>query len=173
MNGENATVSPGASRIHIGLEVADLARSIRFYEILFGQRPTKVRADYAKFEPTDPPVHLSMSLGSGSGRAWRDGCRHFGVQVRSSRAVERTAERFRSAGIESRVERSTACCHSVQDKVWVEDPDGNRWEVFVVLVADVDARAPEGTGEERCCAADPPAAAAADRGTCCTGTRPR
>jgi len=27
----------------------------------------------------------------------------------------------------------TDCCYALQDKTWVEDPDGNRWEVFVVL----------------------------------------
>ena len=29
-------------------------------------------------------------------------------------------------------EENTACCYALQDKVWVEDPDGNSWEVFVV-----------------------------------------
>jgi hypothetical protein len=24
------------------------------------------------------------------------------------------------------------CCYALQDKVWVEDPDGNSWEIFVV-----------------------------------------
>ena len=27
----------------------------------------------------------------------------------------------------------TTCCYAVQDKAWVNDPDGNEWEVFVVL----------------------------------------
>jgi hypothetical protein len=27
----------------------------------------------------------------------------------------------------------TNCCYAIQDKTWVRDPDGNRWEVFVVL----------------------------------------
>jgi hypothetical protein len=26
----------------------------------------------------------------------------------------------------------TDCCYAVQDKTWVQDPDGNDWEVFVV-----------------------------------------
>src|SRR6266567_1603143 len=25
------------------------------------------------------------------------------------------------------------CCYAVQDKVWVSDPDGARWEVYTVL----------------------------------------
>jgi len=27
----------------------------------------------------------------------------------------------------------TNCCYATQDKAWVRDPDGNEWEVFVVL----------------------------------------
>jgi hypothetical protein len=27
----------------------------------------------------------------------------------------------------------TDCCYAIQDKTWVADPDGNEWEVFVVL----------------------------------------
>ena len=33
-------------------------------------------------------------------------------------------------------EEATACCYAVQDKVWAVDPDGHKWEVFVVLEAD-------------------------------------
>jgi hypothetical protein len=32
-----------------------------------------------------------------------------------------------------RDEMQTTCCYAVQDKTWVSDPDGNEWEVFVVL----------------------------------------
>ncbi len=27
----------------------------------------------------------------------------------------------------------TICCYGLQGKTWVRDPDGNEWEVFVVL----------------------------------------
>jgi hypothetical protein len=30
-------------------------------------------------------------------------------------------------------EMQTNCCYAIQDKSWVRDPDGNEWEVFVVL----------------------------------------
>ena len=30
-------------------------------------------------------------------------------------------------------ESETSCCYAVQDKVWVDDPAGNRWEVYTVL----------------------------------------
>jgi len=28
---------------------------------------------------------------------------------------------------------NTNCCYATQDKTWTRDPDGNEWEVFVVL----------------------------------------
>ena len=40
-------------RIHIGLAVTDLARAIRYYQILFDVRPTKERTGYARFEVAD------------------------------------------------------------------------------------------------------------------------
>ena len=28
------------------------------------------------------------------------------------------------------------CCYAVQDKVWVDDPDGAPWEIYTVLADD-------------------------------------
>jgi hypothetical protein len=41
----------------------------------------------------------------------------------------------------TRVEEQTSCCYAVQDKVWVNDPDGAPWEVYTVLADAPDARA--------------------------------
>ena len=35
-------------------------------------------------------------------------------------------------------EDEVTCCFAVQDKVWVDDPDGEPWEIYTVL-ADSDA----------------------------------
>jgi hypothetical protein len=42
-------------------------------------------------------------------------------------------ERWTEAGLLTRDEMQTNCCYALQDKTWVRDPDGNEWEVFVVL----------------------------------------
>ena len=52
---------------------------------------------------------------------------------------------------------------AIQDKVWVVDPDGNSWEVFVVLEADVPQRATVGSS---CCAV-PAAEAGLTPASCC------
>ena len=40
---------------------------------------------------------------------------------------------------------NTDCCYALQDKVWVRDPDGNEWEVFVVLKDNLPEKARAGT----------------------------
>jgi hypothetical protein len=57
---------------------------------------------------------------------------HFGVQVASAEDVAQAWARFKGAGLATFTEENTSCCYALQDKVWVEDPDGNAWEVFVV-----------------------------------------
>jgi hypothetical protein len=47
-------------------------------------------------------------------------------------AVAAAWSRFKAAGLKTLTEENTECCYALQDKVWVEDPDGNSWEVFVV-----------------------------------------
>ena len=42
-------------------------------------------------------------------------------------------EKWMTAGFVTRDEMQTNCCYAMQDKTWVQDPDGNEWEVFVVL----------------------------------------
>ena len=128
----------GKSTVHIGLAVSDLNQSTQFYQTLLGQAPTKERPGYVKFETAEPAVNLSLNHSSatlGRGRPV-----HYGIQVQSSRAVAEAIERFKQAGLDARVEKDTTCCYSVQDKVWVHDPDGNQWEVFVVVDADAEQR---------------------------------
>ena len=42
----------------------------------------------------------------------------------------------------TRDEMQTSCCYALQDKTWVRDPDGNEWEVFVVLEDNLAETAP-------------------------------
>lgn len=139
---------PGDARVHIGLEVADLDRSLAFYRVLLGEEPVKIRPGYAKFEPRDPSVNLSLNENPSRRSGPPAGAGHFGVQVKSTARVEETAARLAEAGISTRFERNSACCYAVQDKVWARDPDGNPWEVFVVTERDIPERSAGVTG---CC----------------------
>ena len=164
MNQVSAVDFQGNSRVHVALEVANVQRSIDFYRVLFGQEPAKVRTGYAKFEPADPSVNLSLNEGVGGPLGRRGGQQHFGIQVQSTDAVVAMTLRLRAAGLATRTEEQTACCYAVQDKVWVEDPDGNPWEVFVVTQADVNQRSPKGSS---CCVPSAQPADAAAKSSCC------
>jgi catechol 2,3-dioxygenase-like lactoylglutathione lyase family enzyme len=123
------------SRIHMGLAVKNLARSVAFYRTLFGQEPTKTRPRYAKFEVAEPPVNLALNEVGGA-HGPNNLVAHFGIQVRSTDAVGKVADRLRHAGLETALEDNVTCCYAVQNKVWATDPDGNKWEVYVVLDND-------------------------------------
>jgi len=135
MNNESAVDFPGNYRLHVALNVSDLEKSKRFYEVLLGQSPTKQRERYAKFEPQDPSVNLTLNEVTADVQV-AGGSAHFGIQVKSVAEVHAAIERFEAAGMQTLTEEATTCCYAVQDKVWVVDPDGHKWEVFVVLQAD-------------------------------------
>jgi catechol 2,3-dioxygenase-like lactoylglutathione lyase family enzyme len=59
---------------------------------------------------------------------------HLGVEVADPAEVAEASGRLSAEGLDTVNEEQTTCCHAVQDKVWVQDPDGAPWEVYVVLV---------------------------------------
>ena len=113
---------------HLSLNVSNIEASIVFYEKAFGVAVTKRRPGYAKFDLAEPALNLTMQEAPRTGV----NASHFGVQVASTDDVLEAKGRFEAAGLKTMTEENTSCCYAVQDKVWVEDPDGNSWEVFVV-----------------------------------------
>ncbi len=134
-------------KTHVALNVTNLEKSVAFYQAMFGVEPVKYKADYAKFDLSHPPLNLTLNLASSvqSGGVLS----HLGVQVESTQAVKSAIQRFTEAGLALFTEEDTDCCYAVQDKVWVTDPDGTSWEVFVVKVADTT---PNQNLQKSCCA---------------------
>jgi catechol 2,3-dioxygenase-like lactoylglutathione lyase family enzyme len=120
-----------ALKAHLALNVKNVEQSTKFYKRMLGIEPSKVRAGYAKFNVENPPLNLTLnevSFGEGRGAL-----SHLGIQVASTDDVLLTRERWAQSGLATRDEMQTNCCFALQDKAWVQDPDGNEWEVFVVL----------------------------------------
>ena len=141
-----------ALRTHVALNVADLDASIDFYRKLFGAAPVRVRADYAKFDIPSPPLNLALNLRIGTlPTNHHNSCTlsHLGIQVRSTADVLALREDWLSRGLLTRDEMNTNCCYATQDKTWATDPDGNEWEVFVVLNDSPEAAATATT--KTCC----------------------
>jgi len=141
------------SRVQLALNVTDINESVEFYSKLFGAEPTKRRPGYANFAVSDPPLKLVLLEVRGQrGEGVVGALNHLGVEVESADEVARAAEKLADAGLDTEVQDRTTCCFAVQDKVWVNDPDGAPWEVYTVLA---DAPPEAGiAGDGACCAAE-------------------
>ena len=115
-------------RPHLALTVTDVERAIPFYEALFGTAAEKVRPGYAKFSVADPALNFTLNEGE---RAELGAFNHAGIQVASTDDVLAAKLRLTKAGLAAFDEMDTTCCYAKQDKIWVRDPDGTPWEVFV------------------------------------------
>ncbi|NEO84769.1 MAG: glyoxalase/bleomycin resistance/dioxygenase family protein [Spirulina sp. SIO3F2] len=122
-------------RTHVALRVADLARSVNFYRAMFQTEPAKYKTDYAKFDLENPGLNLTLNLSDGEFA--RGTLSHLGIQVQTLEEVKTAIARFKAAGFEILEERENECCYALMDKVWVTDPDGNRWEVFALDIEDL------------------------------------
>ena len=147
------------SRVQLALNVDDLDASIAFYTKLFQTPPAKVRQDYANFAIADPPLKLVLIEQEGETGA----INHLGVEVFSTDEVAAAKTRLENEGLLTAVEDEVACCFAVQDKVWVDAPDGEPWEIYTVL-ADVEMpagqlRTVEPGDDAMCCASAPESAA--------------
>jgi len=119
------------SAVHVSLNVRDLEASTSFYRGLFGE-PRKRRADYVKFVGRDPEIHLSLQPGLAS-EAPGSSLSHLGIRVDTVDAVRAWRADLKARGLMSDEERREACCYALQEKFWITDPDGNRWEIYAVL----------------------------------------
>ena len=118
-----------ALKVHVALNVRDLEASVSFYRRLVAIEPVKHKSDYAKFDVTHPGLNLTLNQGTPAAGT----ISHLGIQVSSTEDVLSIRNQWRESGLDTRDEMQTDCCYSLQDKAWVRDPDGNEWEVFVVL----------------------------------------
>ncbi|MHB8468068.1 MAG: ArsI/CadI family heavy metal resistance metalloenzyme [Acidimicrobiales bacterium] len=124
------------ARVQLALNVTDLDAAIGFYTKLFGTEPAKIRPGYANFAVADPPLKLVLIEGREGGTL-----NHLGVEVGSTEEVDATQRRLASSGLATAVEDEVTCCYAVQDKVWVDGPDAEPWEIYTVLA---DAEMPGG-----------------------------
>ena len=132
-----SVVNNNPVRFHISLNVSDLSRSINFYRILFDQPPAKERADYAKFEPSIPPLVLSLEP---NGRTGGGTLNHLGIRLTDARQLVSVQERLERAGIKSEREEGVECCYAIQTKFWVHDPDETLWEFYTLDDDELDHR---------------------------------
>jgi catechol 2,3-dioxygenase-like lactoylglutathione lyase family enzyme len=133
--------------VHVSLNVSDLSKAVDFYRGVFGE-PKKLKADYAKFVAESPEIHLALQPEL-KGSASAGSLSHLGIRVESLDDVRRWRADLKSRGIVSEEEKREACCYAIQEKFWLTDPDGNRWEIYTVL-EDIEDSSRE--AQAACCA---------------------
>lgn len=168
---------------HISLNVRNVGESVEFYKKLFGIEPMKFisgttktdslggdqsalvseksRIGYAKFDVQNPALNFVLNE-----VPYTEGgtLSHLGIQVESTDDVLKTRERWIADGLTTADEMKVDCCYALQDKTWTRDPDGNEWEVFVVL----ENTEPQ---EEACACGDKMADKELSTSVCCTDTQ--
>jgi catechol 2,3-dioxygenase-like lactoylglutathione lyase family enzyme len=148
------------SRVQLALNVTDIDAAVDFYTKLFGAEPAKRRPGYANFAIAEPPLKLVLIENPAERGAGVAGAlNHLGVEVGSPEEVQAATGRLTAEGLVPDVQESTTCCYAVQDKAWVNDPDGAPWEVYTVL-ADVPEATGLGCSTEGCTSAEEHPAAA-------------
>lgn len=113
--------------MHVSLYVSDIDKTVEFYQAFFDQKATKIEEGYAKFILDSPsliisfvkkPERIQQSFG------------HLGFQVQELDQMKASLERMKRHQMPIREEMGTSCCYALQDKFWVQDPDGYQWEVY-------------------------------------------
>ena len=139
------------ARVQLALNVSNLEDAVAFYSKLFATEPAKVRPGYANFAVDEPPLKLVLIEGVGDPGTLN----HLGVEVADTETVGRTQQRLSAEGLTTANEDQVECCFALQDKIWVDGPDKEPWEIYTVLAdvemaGDSERRFSERRFSERC-----------------------
>ena len=153
-------------RLHVHVAVDDLNKSIGFYSALFGAKPSKLKADYAKWMLDDPRVNFAISA-----RGAKAGLDHLGIQVDAPGELEGLREQMKRADLGIFDEGETSCCYAESDKSWVQDPSGIAWEAYHTMADAELFSQPKVENEGAACCAPKvevkPIASCAPKSGCC------
>jgi catechol 2,3-dioxygenase-like lactoylglutathione lyase family enzyme len=144
------------SRVQLALNVSSIDEAVAFYSRLFSTEPAKREPGYANFAVDAPPLKLVLIENPAAAVTLN----HLGVEVFSPDEVAATQARLAGEGLATATEDNVTCCYAVQDKVWVNDPDGAPWEIYTVLAVsetpDGQARSVDACATDACTTTEAP-----------------
>lgn len=114
-------------RMHVSLYVSDITKSIKFYTQFFGQEPTKVKSNYAKYTLENPSLIISFIENR---NRVQSNFGHLGFQVETLEDLNSKLSEAKRNNLIAKEEIGTICCYAKQDKFWVNDPDNIQWEIY-------------------------------------------
>lgn len=129
-------------RLQLALNVRDIDEAVDYYRKLFNAAPHKRRPGYANFALDEPPLKLVLFENPQA----PERINHLGVEVFDAARVREAGARLEAAGILTESEEQVVCCHAEQTKVWSDEPQGLRWEWYVIT-----DDAPTGVATPACC----------------------
>ena len=154
-------------RFHVHISVDSMAQSTQFYSALFGQAPTVLKTDYAKWMLDDPLINFAIS--ERAAKVGRAGLDHLGFQMDTAPELHAMTASLQTAGLAVSDLGETTCCYAKSDKGWVHDPQGIAWESFVTMgeattygtesAEEMATASSSGHGSGACCAPTAPASA--------------
>ena len=115
-------------RLQLALNVRDIDEAVDYYRKLFNVAPHKRRPGYANFAIDEPPVKLVLFENPDA----PERINHLGVEVFDAAQVREAGTRLEAADILAETEEQVVCCHAEQTKVWSDEPQGLRWEWYVI-----------------------------------------
>jgi catechol 2,3-dioxygenase-like lactoylglutathione lyase family enzyme len=129
--------------------VADISKTVDFYNAFFDKEADKIKTGYAKYILNTPA--LVISFVENPARV-QSNFGHLGIQVDTEEKVHHYLQVAQSKELNTKEEMGTNCCYAKQDKFWVADPDGHQWEIYY-FHEDVEFNDPHYALEEQaaCC----------------------
>ena len=123
-------------RLQLALNVRDLDEAVVYYSKLFNAEPHKRRPGYANFALDKPALKLVLIENPHA----QERINHMGIEVFDAEKVKEAHLRLKAANILSETEEQAVCCHAEQTKVWSDEPQGLRWEWYVITDDAPDCR---------------------------------
>lgn len=134
-------------RMHVSYYVSDLSKTIDFYTKFFEVEPVKVKESYAKYILTAPSLNISFIENP---HAVNKDAAHFGIEVNDQQILGQKLGNAMHHNLPIDREKDVECCYAKQDKFWVTDPDGYKWEVYQFI--EDSAGLESNANASECCA---------------------
>lgn len=124
-------------RLQLALNVNNIDEAVTYYSALFDSEPHKRRTGYANFAIENPPLKLVLIENPDAD----DRINHLGVEVDQAKALENITHRLEANHLADTLEEQTTCCFATQNKVWSTEPQGLRWEWYMITDDNPDQNA--------------------------------
>ena len=121
----SASLHPDTALGPVTIRVADLQRSLRFYEEILGFRPAPGDNGLAALAAGGPPVMLLKQVPGARAHRRYSGLYHVAIVVPSRPALGQALRRLAQAEI-----RIGQADHLVSEALYLSDPDGNGIEIY-------------------------------------------